>query len=107
VKLNKTPDFIGKPVLEKQKAQGLSRKLIGFTTTDRGIPRHGYPILKDGKQVGVVTSGTQSPSLKKPIGMGYVPAALAAEGSTFDVEIRGKPVSAVVVKTPFYEPKKR
>jgi len=102
VKLEKG-DFIGRPVLERQKAQGVTRKLVGFTLTDRGIPRHGYRILKDGQPVGEVTSGTQSPSLKQPIGIGYVPAALAAEGSTFDVEIRGKPVPAVVVKTPFYK----
>ena len=105
VKLDK-PDFIGKAVLDRQKAEGVKRKLIGFTTTDKGIPRHGYPILKDGQRVGEVTSGTQSPSLKKPIAMGYVPTALAAEGSTFDVEMRGRAVPAVVVKTPFYKPVK-
>ena len=79
----------------------MQRKLVGFELTGAGIPRHGYPILKDGARVGEVTSGTQGPSVKKPIGMGYVPAALAAEGSTFDVEIRGRAVPAVVVKTPF------
>ncbi len=103
VKLDK-PDFLGKAALVKQKAEGLKRKLVGFTTTDKGIPRHGYKVLKNGKEVGVVTSGTQSPSLKKPIGMAYVPTELAAEGSTFDVEIRGRPVPSVVVKTPFYQP---
>ena len=104
VKLQKG-DFIGRDVLLKQKADGVRRKLVGFTTTDKGIPRHGYRLLKNGKEIGVVTSGTQSPSLKKPIGVGYVPSELAAEGSTFDVEIRGKPVGAVVVKTPFYQKK--
>ncbi|MFN7135221.1 MAG: glycine cleavage T C-terminal barrel domain-containing protein, partial [Myxococcales bacterium] len=102
VKMDKG-DFIGRAVLEKQKAEGVKRKLVGFTLTDKGIPRHGYPILKDGQRVGEVTSGTQSPSLKLPIGMGYVPAELAAEGSTFEVEIRGRPVGAKVVKTPFYK----
>ncbi|MBS2032059.1 MAG: glycine cleavage system aminomethyltransferase GcvT [Deltaproteobacteria bacterium] len=101
VKLDK-PEFIGKPVLDKQKAEGITRKLVGFET-EKLIPRHGYPILKDGKRVGEVTSGTQSPTLKKPIGMGYVPVELAVEGATFDVEIRGKPVPARVVKTPFYK----
>jgi len=101
VKLDK-PEFIGKPVLDKQKAEGITRKLVGFET-EKLIPRHGYPILKDGKRVGEVTSGTQSPTLKKPIGMGYVPLELAVEGATFDVEIRGKPVPARVVKTPFYK----
>jgi aminomethyltransferase len=95
-------DFIGRASLERQKAEGLKRKWVGFET-DKQIPRHGYPILKDGQRVGEVTSGTQSPTLKKPIGLGYVPLALAAEGSTFDVEIRGKPVPARVVKTPFYK----
>ncbi len=101
VKLEK-PSFVGKDALVAQKAAGVSRKLVGFVLTERGIPRHGYPILKDGQRVGEVTSGTHSPSLDQPIGIGYVPTALAAEGSTFHVEIRGKPVAAKVVKTPFY-----
>jgi aminomethyltransferase len=105
VKMDKG-DFIGRAALEKQKKDGLTRKLIGFTLTDRGVPRQHYRVLKDGKPVGEVTSGTMSPSLKIPVGMAYVPIALAAEGSTFDVEIRGKPVPAKVVKTPFYQPKK-
>ncbi len=66
-------------------------------------PRHGYAILKDGKRVGEVTSGTMGPSVKKPIGIGYVPAELSAEGSTFHVEIRGRPAAAQVVKTPFWK----
>lgn len=102
VKLDK-PHFIGKEALEKQKAEGLPRKLVGFTLTERGIPRGGYPILHDGEKVGEVTSGTQSPTLAMPIGIGYVPPALAVEGATFHVEIRGKPVAAVVVPTPFYK----
>ncbi len=102
VKMDKA-EFVGKPVLEQQKAAGVARKLVGFELTDAGVPRHGYPILKDGQKVGEVTSGTMGPSVKKPIGMGYVPAALAAEGSTFQVEIRGRPAGAKVVKTPFYK----
>ncbi|MET0402405.1 MAG: glycine cleavage system aminomethyltransferase GcvT [Cystobacter sp.] len=102
-KLDKAGGFIGRDVLVKQKAEGVQRKLVGFEVTGSGIPRHGYPILKDGQRVGEVTSGTQGPSVKKPIGMGYVPTALAAEGSTFDVEIRGRAVPAVVVKTPFWK----
>ncbi len=102
VKLDKSY-FIGKDVLVKQKAEGVQRKLIGFVLTGRGIPRHGYPILKDGQKVGEVTSGTMSPTLNLPIGIGYVPTALAAVDSTFDIEIRGKPVPAKVVKTPFYK----
>ena len=102
VKMDKA-EFTGKPALERQKAEGVKRKLVGFELTDAGVPRHGYPILKDGERVGEVTSGTMGPSVKKPIGIGYVPVALAAEGSTFQVEIRGRPAGARVVKTPFYK----
>jgi aminomethyltransferase len=101
VKLDKG-EFIGRDALLAQRARGLPRRLVGFTLTERGIPRHGYPVLRDGKAVGVVTSGTQSPTLKIPVGLAYVPPELAAEGSTFAVEIRGRPVAAKVVKTPFY-----
>ena len=103
VKLDKPGGFIGKEALEKQKAAGVKRKLVGFELTGSGVPRHGYPILKDGQRVGEVTSGTMGPSVKKPIGIGYVPTELSAEGSTFDVDIRGRPVPARVVKTPFWK----
>lgn len=102
VKLDKA-DFIGKQALLAQKAAGVPRKLVGFELTEAGIPRGHYAILKDGQKVGEVTSGTMGPSIKKAVGIGYVPAALAAEGSTFHVEIRGRPVAAKVVKTPFYK----
>ncbi len=102
VKLDKAT-FIGKEALVAQKAAGVKRKLVGFELTGNGIPRHGYAILKDGARVGEVTSGTKGPSVNKAIGIGYVPAELAAEGSTFDVDIRGRAVPAVVVKTPFYK----
>jgi aminomethyltransferase len=102
VKLDK-PDFVGKAALERQKAEGVQRKLVGFEMADQGIPRQGYRILKDGQPVGVVTSGTMGPSVKKAIGIGYVPPALAAEGTAFQVEIRGRPAAARVVKTPFYK----
>jgi aminomethyltransferase len=101
VKFDK-PEFMGRAALLKQKEAGLARKLVGFTLTDPGIPRHGYPVLREGKQVGIVTSGTRSPSLKIPIGLAYVPPALAAEGSALAVEIRGRAAAAKVVKTPFY-----
>jgi len=94
-------DFIGKAALERQKAAGIPRKLVGFELLGAGVPRPGYPVLQDGARVGEVTSGTMGPSVKKPIGMAYVPTALAAEGSTFQVEIRGRAVDARVVKTPF------
>jgi aminomethyltransferase len=101
VKLDKPGGFIGSEALKQQKAQGLQRKLAGFKVTGRGIARHGYPALSNGARVGEVTSGTQSPMLKESIGLVYLPAALCKEGTAFDVEIRGKPVTAVVVKTPF------
>jgi aminomethyltransferase len=102
VKLDKA-DFVGKAALVAQKGKGVERRLVGFELTEAGIPRAHYPILKDGQKVGEVTSGTMGPSVKKPIGMGYVPAALAGEGSTFHVEIRGAPKAARVVKTPFHK----
>jgi aminomethyltransferase len=101
VKLDKAA-FIGKDALVAQKAAGLPQRLVGFKLTDKGIARHDYPVLKDGAKVGRVTSGTLTPSVKESIGLAYVPPALAKEGSTFEVEIRGKGVPAVVVKTPFY-----
>jgi aminomethyltransferase len=94
-------EFVGRPALAAQKAAGAQRKLVGFETREPGIPRQGYPILKDGKRVGEVTSGTQGPTVKRAIGIGYVPAALAAEGTALEIDIRGRPVRAEVVKTPF------
>jgi len=102
VKLDKS-DFVGQAALVAQKEKGVPRKLVGFELTDPGIPRGHYPILKDGQKVGEVTSGTMGPTVKKPIGIGYVPAALAAIGSTFHVEIRGRAAAAHVVKTPFHQ----
>ena len=103
VKLDKPGGFIGSDALIRQKQEGLRRRLAGFKLTGKGIARHGYPVLKDGQRAGEVTSGTMSPVLKEAIGLAYVPAILSKEGSTFDVEIRGKPVAARVVKTPFVE----
>lgn len=102
VKLDKS-EFVGKEALERQKREGVKRKLVGFELTEPGIPRHGYPIAANGHRVGEVTSGTMGPSVKKAIGMGYVPAQLAGEGSTFQVQMRGRPVGARVVKTPFWK----
>jgi aminomethyltransferase len=102
-KLDK-PDFVGKAALEKVKAAGLSRKLIGFEVTGRGIARHGYP-LRDlaGKEVGICTSGSPGPTVGKNIGLGYLPTAMCEVGTKFLVDCRGKNVEAVVVKTPFYK----
>ena len=103
VKFNK-PDFIGKSALLEIKEKGITRKRIGFETERRGaIPRHGQKIFKDGREVGIVTSGTFSPSLKKGIGMGYVPVELAKVGNTIEIEIRGRMEKATVVKLPFYK----
>ena len=82
----------------------MTRKLVGFEMIDRGIPRHDYEIADmQGNVVGVVTSGTQSPSLEKAIGMGYVPNYLSKEGSEIQVLIRGKALKAVVTTLPFYK----
>ena len=102
-KLDKAGGFVGRDALVKQKAEGVKRKLVGFELKGPGIARHGYPLLKDGQRVGEVTSGTMGPSLKKAVAFGYVPTELSAEGSTFEVEIRGRAVPAVVVKTPFWK----
>jgi aminomethyltransferase len=102
VKLKKG-EFVGSDVLNKQKAEGLTKKLVGFTLGDRNIARHGYPVFANGQPSGVVCSGTMSPTLGIPIGTAYLPAELAKEGNTFEVEIRGKRVPATVVKPPFYK----
>jgi len=95
-------DFVGRAALEKQKQAGVTRKLVGFEMREPGIPRHGYPLLGGGARVGEVTSGTMGPSVKKAIGIGYVPAELAREGAALEVEIRGRAAKAEVVKTPFW-----
>ena len=95
--------FIGAEVLRQQKAEGPPRKLIGFEMLDRGIARQGYPIWANGEAVGTVTSGTQTPYLKKAIGLGYVPAALAVNGTVLEIEIRGRRLRGQVVPTPFYK----
>jgi aminomethyltransferase len=101
-KFNKT--FVNSQALKKQKEEGVTRKLIGFKMTERGIPRHGYTILDlQGNPIGRVTSGTQSPVLQTGIGMGYVPVQFAAPGTEILVDIRGKGIKAVVHKPPFIE----
>jgi aminomethyltransferase len=90
--------------LQAQKQQGVSKKLVGFEMIDRGIPRHDYEIVDaDGNNIGTVTSGTQSPSLQKAIGMGYVKNEFAKEGSEIFISIRDNKVKAKVVKPPFYK----
>ena len=97
-----TKEFVNSAALLQQKNEGVARKLVGFELIDRGIPRHDYIIVDaDGKEIGVVTSGTQSPTLKKPIGLGYVPTAYSKPGSEVYISIRDKAIKAVVVKLPF------
>jgi aminomethyltransferase len=103
VKLDKPGGFIGSEALKKQKQEGLSRKLVGFKVTGKGIARHGYPVVKDGERKGEVTSGTMSPVLKEAIGLAYVPVSLSKEGNGFEIEVRQNLVAARVVKTPFVE----
>ena len=97
-----TKDFTARPILERQKADGPAQKLVGFEMIEKGIPRHDYEI-KDfsGTPIGRVTSGTQSPSLGKAIGMGYVGPLFAAIDSKIYVKVRDKLLQAKVVKFPF------
>jgi aminomethyltransferase len=97
-------DFTAKNILLEQKEKGLSRKLVGFEMIDRGIARPHYEIVNaDGEIIGNVTSGTQSPSLQKAIGMGYVPKEFSGEGKEIFIRIRDKALKAQVVKIPFYK----
>jgi len=99
-----TKEFINRPYLENQKKAGVQRKLVGFELLDKGVPRHGYRVCDaQGNPIGNVTSGTMSPSLKKAIGMAYVPANLATPGSEVFIEVRDKLLKASVVKLPFYK----
>jgi aminomethyltransferase len=94
-------EFIGRAAIEAVRATGVTRKLVGFEMAERAVARHGYRLLKGGDPVGVVTSGSFSPSLERCIGMGYVRVDLAAIGTELDVDIRGKAQRARVAKTPF------
>ena len=95
-------DFIGRDRLREQREKGVARKLVGFEMSEPGIARHGYHVLKDGRRAGVVTSGTQTPFLKKAIGMAYVPADMTAADTELGIEIRGRTARARVVPLPFY-----
>lgn len=101
-KFNK--DFVNSAALAEQKEKGVHRKLVGFSMNEKAIPRGGYRILDvDGNELGMVTSGTMSPSLNQGIGMGYVPSAMAVPGTVVFIEIRKKLIPATVVKLPFYK----
>ncbi len=106
VHLEMPADFIGRAVLERQSAEGVSRRLVGLKLQGRAIARHGYPVLastaSDAETVGTVTSGSWSPTLEQAIALAYVPPALARIGTELAVEIRGRAEPALVVKRPFY-----
>lgn len=106
VKVNKEADFIGKEVLKNQKENGVPRKLAGIEMSDRGIPRHGYPVYKGEELIGEVTTGTQSPTLKKNIGLVLIKKEHAELGTELEVEIRGKRLKAKIEATPFYKREK-
>ena len=99
----KKGDFIGRDRLLEQKERGTVRKLAGFEMIDRAIAHQGYPVVSGGRQVGVVTSGTQTPFLKKAVGMAYVPTELHAVGTQIDIDVRGRVAKARIVPLPFYK----
>ncbi|HAC64625.1 MAG TPA: glycine cleavage system aminomethyltransferase GcvT, partial [Cyanothece sp. UBA12306] len=102
VHLESKGDFIGRDILEKQKQEGVERRLVGLEMEGRNIARHGYRVLCDGKIVGEVTSGTLPPTIGKAIALAYVPRKLGKIGTSLEIEIRGKAYPATVVKKPFY-----
>ncbi|GHD02443.1 glycine cleavage system aminomethyltransferase GcvT [Zhihengliuella salsuginis] len=106
VSLKKEDDFVGRAALEEAKAAGTSRKLVGLKGLGRRAGRSGYPVLKDGAEVGVVTSGQPSPTLGYPVVMGYVDTEFAETGTALDVDLRGKPQPFEVVSLPFYRREK-
>ena len=99
----KKPDFLGAARLREQKLNGVERRLAPFEMRDRAIARHGYNVIRDHEQVGVVTSGTQTPFLTKAIGFAMVPASMAVVGEALMIDVRGKLVAAEVVPEPFYK----
>ena len=99
-----TKDFVNSEALAKEKAHGPERKLVAFELDERGIPRHDYDIVDgQGKKIGIVTSGTMSPSMGKGIGLGYVPTVFSEIGSKIQIQIRKKAIPATIVKLPFYK----
>ncbi|TQR39844.1 glycine cleavage system aminomethyltransferase GcvT [Lysinibacillus sphaericus] len=102
VKLNKE-DFNGHDALVAQKENGLSRKIVGIEMIDKGIPRHGYKVFKDGQEIGEVTTGTQLPSSKRNVGHALIDSQFTTIGTELEIEIRGKHLKVVTVETPFYK----
>ena len=107
VKTKKTHDFIGKTALAAIRESGPAEKIVGFEATERGIPREGYKVFAaEGAEIGIVTSGTQSPTLKKSIGMALLKAEAAAIGTEIEIEIRNKRIKATIIPKPFYKKRK-
>lgn len=96
-------EFNGRAALAEQKATGLSRRLAGFQMVDRAIARHGCEVYVDGAKAGTVTSGTQTPFLKKAIGLAYLPIACTEPGTEIEMDVRGRRAKARVVPLPFYK----
>jgi aminomethyltransferase len=96
-------DFIGREALQKQKEEGLKRKLVGFEMVDKGIARDEQDILINGEKVGFVSSGSPAPFLKKNIGLAFVPTEFASIGQEITIDVRGKFLKASIVPTPFYK----
>ena len=103
VKLDKGAPFTGREALKRAEARGVTRKLVGFSCRAAASPRHGYPVWYEGKQVDIVRSGSQSPSLGAAIGTTYLPADAAKVGTQFEVECRGERIPAEVVERPFWK----
>ena len=101
VKLDKG-DFIGRDALKRQKEEGLTRRIVGFEMTENGIPRHGYDVLSDDEVIGFVTTGYNSPTLKKNIGLAMVDIGHSALGTEIGIQIRKKVLKAKVIKRNFY-----
>jgi aminomethyltransferase len=99
----KKDEFIGHEALRRQKEAGVRRKIVGFAMVDRAIARHGHHVMSGDEQVGYVTSGTQTPFLKKAIGMAYVPTHMTEPGTELELDIRGRRAKAIVVELPFYK----
>lgn len=95
--------FIGREALQRQQAAGIGKKLVGFEMVDKGIARHGYRVLREGQNIGVVTSGTFTPTLNRAIGLAYVPPGMKEPGTEIDIDIRNRPTRARVVRLPFYK----
>jgi len=106
VKVNKETDFIGKDVLKKQVENGPERTLVGVKMIDKGIPRTGYDVMQDGNVIGVITSGTQSPTLKQNLGNALINSDCAEIGTQVEIKVRKRILKAQIVKTPFYKREK-